>query len=543
MSIARNILVIRYLPSLYKKATIKPYSCTYTGMDQSYKDVRVRFAPSPTGYLHVGGLRTALYNYLFAKKHEGTFILRIEDTDQKRFVSGSAESLIQTLGALGMQYNEGPFLKNERTGYPSEQYSEIVEVGECGPYIQSERLNLYKKYADELIESGQAYYCFCSAERLEQVRADQVASKQASRYDRHCLTLSPEERAEKKAAGVPYVIRFRVPDNREIIFDDLVRGTVRFHTHDTDDQVLLKSDGFPTYHLAVVVDDHLMQITHVLRAEEWLPSTPKHILLYEAFGWEAPHFAHIPLLLNPDKSKLSKRQGDVAVEDYLKKGYLKEALVNFVALLGWNPGQGSTQEIFSLEELSQVFNLSTVHKAGAVFDLKKLDWMNAEYIKKLPIEHLYEATHVGNFFHKPLIEDAPATMHTPEYLKKVLSIEQDRLVKLSDVGENNPFFFSETLSYDATLLNWKENSAEVTKETLERSLGILTNLSETDWETRDVLEKILMDAAGEKRGDFLWPLRVALTGAQRSPSPFDCAWVLGKEISLNRIRQAIVKLA
>jgi glutamyl-tRNA synthetase len=493
------------------------------------KQIRVRFAPSPTGYLHIGGARTALYNYLFAKKNGGVFILRIEDTDQKRFVSGAIESLITSLNKLGITCDEGVFLQD----------NQVKKIGSFDPYIQSERLAIYKKYADELVANDKAYPCFCTPERLTQMREEQSHNKQAPKYDKHCLALSSDETKKKLVAGEPHVLRLNISTERgDVIFDDLIRGQVKINARDIDDQVLMKSDGFPTYHLASVVDDHLMEITHVIRAEEWLPSTPKHILLYEAFGWEVPKFAHIPLILNPDKSKLSKRQGDVAVEDYLAKGYLKEALINFVALLGWNPGQGSTQEIFSLEELMQVFDLANVHKAGAVFDLHKLDWMNAEYIKKLSPDELYERILAGGFLDKTLIKDASAEMQTSEYLKKVLTIERERMAKLSDVGENNQFFFVSKLVYDAALLNWKQNTADMTKGALIKAEKILQDISEKEW-ARENLEKILMDAAGEKRGDFLWPLRVALTGAEKSPSPFEVAWVLGKTESLTRIQNAI----
>lgn len=496
------------------------------------KQVRVRFAPSPTGYLHIGGARTALYNYLFAKKNGGAFILRIEDTDQKRIVLGALENLIATLNKLGIVYNEGPFLERET----------IKEIGGFGPYIQSKRLEIYKKYADELVKNGKTYHCFCTPERLTKVREEQTQRKQAPKYDKHCLTLSLEEIKKKIENGETYVLRLNVLSERnDVIFNDIVRGEVKINASTIDDQVLMKSDGFPTYHLASVVDDHLMQITHIIRGEEWLPSTPKHILLYEAFGWEIPEFAHLPLLLNPDKSKLSKRQGDVAVEDYLAKGYLKETLINFIALLGWNQGHGSTQEIFSLEELEQIFDLRQVHKAGAVFDLKKLDWMNGEYIKRLSVDELYERISSGGFLNKALIKNSPSEMQTPEYLKKVLAIERERLAKLSDVGENNPFFFVSELSYDAALLNWKQNTKEMTKEALIKAEKILQEFPEEKW-TRENIEKILMDAAGERRGDFLWPLRVALTGAEKSPSPFEVAWVLGKEESLKRIKSAISRL-
>jgi len=313
--------------------------------------VRVRFAPSPTGYLHVGGLRTALFNFLFARHSGGKFILRIEDTDRARYVEGAVDNLINTLRWAGLDYDEGP-----------------SAGGELGPYVQSERLEIYDEHVRILLESGAAYRCFCSPERLETMRKEQEKKKLQPKYDRTCLRLSPKEIEDNLTANKPFVVRMKVPDDATIRFSDIVRGEVEFSTERVDDQVLLKSDGYPTYHLANVVDDHLMKISHVIRGEEWLPSTPKHVLLYEAFGWEMPVFAHLPLLLNPDRSKLSKRQGDVAVEDYRDKGYLKEALVNFVALLGWNPGDA--REIFSLKELEKEFSLDKVNKSGAVFNVE-----------------------------------------------------------------------------------------------------------------------------------------------------------------------------
>ncbi len=326
--------------------------------------VRVRFAPSPTGYLHIGGLRTALYNYLFAKNNNGKFILRIEDTDRNRYVEGAVENLISTLNWIGLKYDEGPDAK-----------------GEFGPYMQSQRLDIYKKYANDLLENGKAYCCFCTPERLQELREEQQRQKlPQAKYDKHCLNLTKDEIKEKLESGIPHVIRLNVPADQKVTFDDVIRERVEFDTSNIDDQVLIKSDGFPTYHLANVVDDHLMKITHVIRGEEWLSSTPKHILLYDFFEWEKPVFAHLPLLLNPDRSKLSKRQGDVAVEDYQSKGYLKETLINFVALLGWNAGDD--KEFYYLDELVEKFSLERVNKAGAVFDLQKLNWLNAEHLRK-----------------------------------------------------------------------------------------------------------------------------------------------------------------
>lgn len=494
--------------------------------------VRVRFAPSPTGYLHVGGLRTALYNYLFAQKQGGTYALRIEDTDQSRLVPGAVESLVRSLNTFGLNAQEGVVLKD----------GSVVEVGEYGPYQQSKRLPIYKEYAEKLIASGHAYHCFCTPERLTSLREEQQKNKQAPKYDKHCLSLSREQIGDWLTAGESYVIRLNVPVEQEVSFEDMVRGEVTFSTRDVDDQVLLKSDGFPTYHLANVVDDYLMAITHVIRGEEWLPSTPKHVLLYQAFGWTVPAFAHLPLLLNPDKSKLSKRQGDVAVEDYLKKGYLQEALLNFVALLGWNPGKGSTQEIFTLDELVSQFDFAHIHKGGAVFDHQKLDWMNSEYIKKLPLDELFERMVDGEFFDRDFIKSAPDAMQEPEYLKKVLAIEQERLATLGEFGKENPFFFISELGYDPSLLAWKENGTKDTKAALEKAVSVLNDADTAVWGTKEALQEYLLAAAGEKRGDFLWPLRVALTGAQKSPSPSDVAWVLGKELSISRLNKAISSL-
>ncbi len=499
--------------------------------------IRTRFAPSPTGYLHIGSLRTALYAYLFAKKNGGDFGLRIEDTDRKRYVPGSVEKLIESLEWAGLEYSEGPVLEKKSGSAESKNYPKVFEIGEYGPYFQSERLEIYQKYAMELVEKGHAYYCFCEPERLEEVRKQQATEKKPPMYDRYCLhNLKPEEVNQKLKENCAYTIRMKVPRGKIIETDDIIRGKVKFQTDLLDDQVLLKSDGFPTYHLAHVVDDHLMNFTHIVRGEEWLPSLPKHLLLFEFFGWKAPRYAHLPLLLNPDKSKLSKRQGDVAVEDYVKKGYLKEAIINFVAFLGWNPGKGETQEIFSFEELIQKFELEKVHKAGAVFDLQKLDWLNGQYIKKLSLDELYEKA-LPFLEKKDFFEEASEARKSETYLKKVLEIEQDRLLKLTEAGESNRFFF-EDISPKKEMLQWKEMTDEELKDSLQKSKTVLEKISEEDW-TRENLEKLLLEVAGDKRGDLLWPLRVALTAEKKSPSPFEVAWVLGKEESLARIETAL----
>jgi len=496
-------------------------------------NVRVRFAPSPTGYMHVGNFRTALYTYLFARRQQGTFIVRIEDTDQKRYVQDALEKLIGILGWAGFEYSEGVFIED----------GQVIQKGDVGPYIQSERLDIYKKYADQAIADGQAYYCFCTPERLEIMRNDQTKAKQAPMYDRLCLQLSQEEKEQKIAAGVAFVVRQKINTEGSTCYEDLVRGTVEIKNSLLDDQVLMKSDGYPTYNFANVIDDHLMGITHVTRGEEYISSTPKYVQLYKNFGWDVPKFAHLPLLLNPDKSKLSKRQGDVAVEDYISKGYLKEAIINFVVLLGWNPGKGSTQEIFTLDELVEIFDFAQIHKGGAVFDLKKLDWMNSEYIKKLSVDELYERVVFGGFLNKDLITNAPEAMKTESYLKRVLSVERERLTKLSDIGELNPFFFAIDPVYDPRKLHWKENTAEMTKASLEQALALLESFDDATWNDVKLLEEKLLLAAGDKKGDFLWPLRYALTGADRSPSPPQVAWVLGKNESVLRVEKALEKLS
>ena len=495
-------------------------------MKNSENKIRIRFAPSPTGYMHVGNFRTALYAYLFAEKNKGDFILRIEDTDQKRYVQDALEKLINIINWAGLEYSEGVFIKDGK----------VIQKGDFGPYIQSERLDLYKKYANELIEKGKAYYCFCTPERLEQMRNEQTSNKQAPMYDRCCLKLSKEEIAKKIEQGEKYVIRQKINTEGFTEYVDIIRGKVSIKNELLDDQILIKSDGYPTYNFANVIDDNLMKIRHVIRGEEYVSSTPKYIQLYQNFGWEIPEFAHLPLLLNPDKTKLSKRQGDVSVEDYINKGYLKEAIINFVALLGWNPGEGSTQEIFSIDELIDKFELKKVHKAGAIFDIKKLDWINAQYIKKMNVDELYKNA-LSFFKQKEFFTKTSEDRKTEEYLKKVLTVEKERLSKFSDVGEENKFFFQD-ISYEKELLRWKKNTDEETKQSLEASKKVFEEISDENWVLKNIEAKLL-EAAEDKRGDLLWPLRVALTGAQKSPSPFEVAWVLGKEESIRRIKKAL----
>ena len=488
-----------------------------------HEKVRTRFAPSPTGFLHVGGLKTILYAYLFTRQNKGDLVLRIEDTDKARQVDGAVENLLKTLIWAGLEPDEGVLLDSD---------GKATEKGNFGPYTQSKRLDIYQKYAKELVDTENAYYCFCSPERLDKLRKDQQADGKPTHYDKNCCKLTSEEVSQKIEAGEKYVIRMKVPKNKDIEFNDWVRGRVKFNTHDIDDQVILKADGFPTYHLASVVDDHLMEITHVIRGEEWLPSTPKHILLYEALGWDIPEFIHIPLILNKDKSKLSKRQGDVSVEDYIKKGYLKEALNNFLVLLGWNPG--TEQEIFSIDELIKEFDLKKLHKAGAVFDYDKLDWMNGEYIKKLDFKDFKEVV-------MPLLTENIKDIPTDIDLDKLLQIEQERISKLSEAGVEMGFAFAD-IKYKASDLIWKKSDKETTIKNLEL---LITELEKQDnWESEKLEKNIIKFIADSelKNGDVLWPMRFALTGVPKSPTPFEVASILGKEKSLQRLGEAIKKL-
>lgn len=475
--------------------------------------VVTRFAPSPTGYLHVGGLRTALYAYLFARQNKGKFILRIEDTDQKRYVEGAVESLQNALKFFDLNWDEGPI-------------------------FQSHRTEIYQKYAAQLLESGKAYRCFCTAEELDAMREEQAKLKIAPKYDRRCLELAPEKIAEKMAAGQSFVIRQLIP-YKDIDFVDTIRGDMHFHGKDIDDQVLIKSDGLPTYHLANVVDDHEMGVTHVIRGEEWLPSTPKHLWLYEAFGWTPPVFAHLPLLLNPDRSKLSKRQGDVAAEDYIAKGYLKEAMINFIAFLGWNPG--TEEEIFSLEELVERFSLDRVQKAGAVFNLEKLDWLNGHYLRaKTPkelLELIRSRLEVEEWYKPELLEALD-----PDQREKLIASVQMRMKTLNDGPAMLRPFLLDTLEYKRELFlseKMKVDDATVLLA-LENAIPALEALS--DYDDEEQIKACLVEVIaklGLKNGQVLWPLRVALTNEEYSPGVFELCRVMGKSLTLKRLKGAL----
>jgi nondiscriminating glutamyl-tRNA synthetase len=477
--------------------------------------VRTRFAPSPTGYLHVGGLRTALYNFLYARQYDGAFVLRIEDTDQRRKVAGAIENLLNTLRWAGVQPDEGP-----ECG------------GQYGPYVQSQRLPIYQDHIKQLLANGHAYRCFCSPEHLATLRNQQHSDKTQSGYDRHCRDLSSEEINRQLNAGIPYVVRMKIPLTGTIEFEDLIRGRLSFACDLLEDQILQKSDGFPTYHLAHLVDDHLMQITHVIRGEEWLSSTPKHILLYDYFGWTAPQFAHVPLLLNPDRSKLSKRQGDVSVEEYCRKGYLPEALVNFLALLGWNPG--TDQEIFTLEELIKSFSLERINKAGAIFNLEKLQWLNGKYIRDLDPATLLEKARAF----------LPSTHQqwSKEELLKILQILQPYLSTFADIAVKGWPFFSEPVINDTPEKQELIRNPEFSKilSLLQKEIATISELEKPAFTA--IVMKIQQETA--IKGKVLWSsIRLALTGEIHGPDIGQVAEIIGKERCMKRLEKALTENA
>jgi len=463
-----------------------------------------RFAPSPTGYLHVGGLRTALYNYLYAKKNDGKFILRIEDTDQTRYQEGAVENLMNSLKSVGIEYDFGPGKEDENA-----------------PYFQSKRNNIYKKEVDKLIQDGNAYRCFCTPERLKELHEKQVANKEDPKYDGKCRNLSQEE-SDERAKSENFTVRLKVPETGGITFKDKVRGKVKIDYSEVSDQILIKTDGFPTYHLANVVDDHYMKISHVIRGEEWLSSLPKHLLLYRYLGWKAPKFAHLPLLLNSDRSKLSKRQGDVAVEDYLKKGYLPSALLNFLALLGWNPG--GKKEIFSLEELVNEFSLERINKSGSVFDVKKLDWMNGQYIRKMSDESFFVEA-------KKWIDESKLKKDKIHIALKSL---KPRLVKMTDIQEKLKTFTQKEFEIndeEAKKIIGTDSTKTVLKSYSEK-VSDLEELTANDFYS--IMKKVQNDT-GIKGKDLWMPIRIALTGEMHGPE-LDCiVEYFGKEENISRV--------
>ena len=517
----------------------------------SDESVRVRYAPSPTGYPHIGNIRTALFNWLFARHAGGKFIVRIEDTDQSRKVDGALESILDSLRWIRVDWDEGP------------------EVGgDYGPYFQSERRDLYQKYAQQLLEGGHAYKCYCSAERLDSMRAEMAERKESMRsYDRHCRELSERDRVELEARGTSPVIRFKVPLAGQTSFHDLVRGDITFNNNELDDLVLLKSDGYPTYHLANIVDDRFMKITHVMRADEWLSSTPRHVLLYRAFEWEPPLFAHLPMILGPDKSKLSKRHGAASLIEYREMGYLPEAMMNYLALLGW--ALDDKTEIFSQEELIRHFSIGRISKTAAIFNKDKLDWMNGVYIRNFVIEA--PAAKVDFEAYTPVIttdliqqlmelldKHLPHEVNRPisrEYVEQIWPLIRERINTLREAADNFDFFFMDELVYDTDLLLEKKLTTDTVVTALEAALQSLTDLP-ADWDSigRDaeklaedaqLLEEVLRPLAaglGLKAGELFKLLRVAVTGRTAAPPLFQTMVVLGRVRCMKRIEAALGRL-
>lgn len=473
--------------------------------------VRTRFAPSPTGFMHVGNLRTALYEYLVAKSQNGTFVLRIEDTDQERYVEGATDVIYNTLQQVGLQHDEGPDIG-----------------GEYGPYVQSERKDIYKPYAEQLVREGKAYYCFCTKERLESIHQD----GEFGGYDRHCRDLPAEEIRKNLDAGMPYVIRQRVPLEGSTSFEDAVYGTITIENKEIEDQVLLKSDGYPTYNFANVIDDHLMHITHVVRGCEYLTSTPKYNMLYDAFGWEKPVYVHLPVVMKDQTRKLSKRYGDPSFEDLLHQGYLRDAIINFIALLGWSPR--NDREFFTLEELEQIFDLEGLNKSPAIFDVNKLRWMNGEYVRKLPFEEYYRLA-------LPWFEKA-GVGHVDT--RRLAELMQGRTEVFGDIPDMVRFL-AEMPEFDNELYTHKKmkTDAEVAKKALTFIKPVLEGIGKwTEANIHDVVMAAVAES-GMKNGQVLWPLRIAISGLASTPGgAFEIAYLLGKDETLKRLNASMAKL-
>ncbi len=479
--------------------------------------IRTRYAPSPTGYMHIGNLRTALYEYLIAKSNNGQFILRIEDTDQERYVEGAVDVIYKTLKLVGMQHDEGPDVG-----------------GNYGPYVQSERKNTYMPYARQLVDKGEACYCFCSKERLGELKEKCEAEGIAYKYDRHCASLSKEEIEKKLAGNEPFVIRQLMPQEGTTSFEDVVYGTITVDNSVLEDQILIKSDGLPTYNFANVVDDHLMEITHVVRGSEYLSSAPKYNLLYKAFGWDIPVYVHLPLITKPDGSKISKRTGDASFEDLLAKGYLVEAVVNYIVLLGWSPS--TNQEMFTVKELEEVFRVDGISKSSAIFDFSKLNWFNGEYIRKMTLDQFHEVA-------KPYY--AGAIKSEAIDLKKVSKILQARTEVLTEIPGKIDFIdtlpeYSPVMYVHKKMKTTEENSLE----SLKAAVPVLEGIS--DWNEQTVHDSLieLVQKLGIKNSQMFWPVRTAITGKDVTPGgAIEIADILGKEETLKRIAIGIEKLS
>ncbi len=469
--------------------------------------VRTRLAPSPTGKMHIGSIAMALKNYAFAKKHGGQFVLRIEDTDKTREVENGIQNILQTLSAFKLDWDEGP-----------------EKGGHYGPYIQSKRLTLYKKYAQKLIDEDKAYYCFATPEELKAMREATLKAGKPPKYDGRYRDYPKEKALERIKAGEPYVIRLKVPQNQEIVFNDLIRGEIKFRSDEVSDQVLIKSDGYPTYHMAVVVDDYLMQITHVMRGEEWISSTPKHVLLYQAFGWQMPVWAHIPVFLNPDgKGKMSKRKGDVAALSFLEKGYLEEALLNFLMILGWTPKD--QREILTLEEYIREFDPKDISKNSVIFDLKKLNWINGIYIRKLSLDELKNRL-------KPFI---PADF-PKDKLDEIIPLIQDRLIKLSDFSELTDFFWQMPSIEPKLLL--KKTDVKTVSDQLELTIEALSQLKEFSYQEVETVIRGLQEKHDWHKRQYFMMLRIAVTGKKATPPLFETMSVIGKKEVVKRLEKA-----
>ena len=488
-------------------------------------EVRVRYAPSPTGLQHIGGVRTALFNYFFARANGGKFILRVEDTDQERYSDESLQDLYDTLSWLGISWDEGP-----------------IVGGPCGPYIQSERFDLYKKFAEQLVRDGKAYYCYCSSERLEQIRNEQQAAKSEQQgYDRHCRSLTEEQRSAYEQQGIKPVIRLKVPLDGKTTFHDVLMGDITRRNRDVSpDPVLLKSDGFPTYHLANVIDDHMMGITHIMRAQEWIPSGPLHILLYEAFGWEPPLYCHLPMVMGKDGQKLSKRHGSTSVRDFREKGYLPEALMNYVSLVGWSyDGQ---REFFSKQDLEQLFCLEKINKAPGVFDYKKLDWFNGQYIRQKDDAEL--SLLLLPYLEKAGFVSLPLSETQQERLSSLVPAVKERMKVLSDVVELSRFLFEEPTLCDSSAFCGKGVDLPTTFAALEKAYAILRSGLEKGLED-SAIESQLVDLATsmemEENGVFM-PIMVAITGSSVSLPLFDSIRLLGQGKTFDRIEKALALL-
>lgn len=476
--------------------------------------IRTRFAPSPTGYMHVGNLRTALYAYLIAKHENGDFILRIEDTDQERLVEGAVDIIYNTLKETGLTHDEGPDVG-----------------GPVGPYIQSERKDIYLEYAKKLVEKGEAYYCFCSKDRLDMLKENAEALKRPFKYDKHCAHLSKEEIEENLAKGIPYVIRQNNPTTGTTTFVDVIYGKISVDNSELEDMILIKSDGLPTYNFANVVDDHLMGITHVVRGNEYLSSSPKYNRLYEAFEWDVPVYVHCPPIMKDQHNKLSKRNGDASFGDLLEKGYLKEAVLNYIALLGWN--DGSNEEIFTLEELIKKFDYKDISKSPAIFDNAKLKWMNGEYIRKLSLDE----------FHELAMEQYKKVLHKDFDFKFISELLHTRCELLNDIPEQIDFL-EELPEYTTDLYVHKKmkSTVETSLENLEKVLPVLESIDEKDWTMDNIHDKVfeLIKSLEIKNGQMLWPIRTALSGKSFTPGgAFEIAILIGKEESLKRMHKGI----